>query len=108
MASSSQIPLPFEAKLLVPFVLTYNAAPKELRGDARDEHIAQAMHLFDNCFKKEKVVPAVEALEMALGALDREMEPAPRVIGPMDQSCIVCGHTPLKVTSSCVRVFLCH
>ena len=85
------INLPFEAKLLVPFIVAFRAAPSCLDDRARFEHIAQVMRRHDSTFTSALAKAAAEALALSLDDLMQKVELGRDVHGPVDRVCVCCG-----------------
>ena len=92
------IRLPFEARLLVHFVVACRAAPSCLDARARHEHIALVMRAHDSAFTSKLAKAAEEALALSLDDLMQKVDEGRDIHGPDDRTCVCCGSTEM-VTS---------
>ena len=92
------IRLPFEARLLLPFVVACRAVPSCLDARARHEHIARVMRAHDSTFTSQLAKAAEEALALSLDDLMQKVDAGRDVHGPDDRTCVCCGSTEM-VTS---------
>ena len=88
--------LPFEASLLIPFLVAWRAAPTSGDEGVRLAAVASTMKKYDREFDEAKAKAAAEALALRLDELDRDIDEGVRSLCPEDAACVSCG---LKGTS---------
>jgi hypothetical protein len=83
--------LPFEASLLIPFLVAWRAAPTSGDEGVRLAAVASTMKKYDREFDEAKAKAAAEALALRLDELDRDIDEGVRSLCPEDAACVSCG-----------------
>jgi hypothetical protein len=83
--------LPFEASLLLPFIIAWREAPDASDEKVRLAYVVEAMKPHDSAFDADKAKGAMEALEMRMESLMRPVQIPPRHFCPTDAACVCCG-----------------
>lgn len=83
--------LPFEASLLIPFLVAWRAAPTSGDEGVRLAAVASTMKKYDREFDEAKAKAAAAALALRLDELDRDIDEGVRSLCPEDAACVSCG-----------------
>lgn len=89
--SEPPLELPFEAHLLIPFIVACRDSPDASDDKVRLAYIVAAMKRYDSTFDESKAKGALEALEMRTGAIKSEYGKSPLHLCPKDATCVCCG-----------------